>query len=283
MEHIFSFSESCPKCQGKVYDLEKITSKSGVWHKQCFICFGCKSNIASSLDDAYDENGQLFCKSCVKKYAPNAVKPNTYSDPKKIPAKDSESMCSICQGAVFEAEKISFASRMFHQGCFNCHSCNIKLDSLKAESSGSKVFCKTCYHEEMSKLRPSTPKSMITLDKSDPSACPRCGCKVFEAEKMASKNRVYHKLCFSCVSCNHSLDQLNCMEGPNGEVYCKTCYVKEYFTGGRNKFCDSRLGPEIVSNDPEVCPKCHRRVYDIDKIQLRYVMSYNVHVTMWKF
>jgi hypothetical protein len=28
------------------------------------------------------------------------------------------------------------------------------------------------------------------------------------------------------------------MEGPNSEIYCKTCYVKEYFTGGRNKFCD---------------------------------------------
>ena len=28
------------------------------------------------------------------------------------------------------------------------------------------------------------------------------------------------------------------MEGPNAEIYCKTCYVREYFTGGRNKFCD---------------------------------------------
>ena len=88
---------------------------------------------------------------------------------------------------------------------------------------------------------------------------------------MMSKNKVYHKLCFSCAKCNHSLDYTNSMEGPNGEVYCKTCYVKEYFTGGRNKFCDQHLGPELVNadNDPEVCPKCHRKVYDIDKLQLR--------------
>ena len=90
---------------------------------------------------------------------------------------------------------------------------------------------------------------------------------------MMSKNKVYHKLCFSCAKCNHSLDYTSSMEGPNGEVYCKTCYVKEYFTGGRNKFGDQHLGPELVNadNDPEVCPKCHRKVYDIDKLQLRYV------------
>ena len=34
------------------------------------------------------------------------------------------------------------------------------------------------------------------------------------------------------------------MEGPNNEIYCKTCYVKEYFTGGRNKFGDFKAAPE---------------------------------------
>ena len=269
------FLDSCLKCQGKVYDLERITSKSGVWHRQCFNCSGCKCNLTSTLDDAYDEQGQLYCKPCLKKYVitENTI-PMTYSDPKKLPtAKDQENCCNICQGAVFEAEKVAFASRVFHQGCFSCSQCKMKLDSLKAESSGSKVYCKTCYQQlEMSKLGPTTPKSsMITLDKSDPSACPRCDCKVFENEKMMSKNKVYHKLCFSCAKCNHILDYTNSMEGPNGEVYCKTCYVKEYFTGGRNKFCDQQLGPELVNadNDPEVCPKCHRKVYDIDKLQLR--------------
>ena len=28
--------DSCRKCQGKVYDLEKISFKSSVWHRQCF-------------------------------------------------------------------------------------------------------------------------------------------------------------------------------------------------------------------------------------------------------
>ena len=76
------------KCQGKVYDLERITSKSGVWHRQCYNCSGCKCNLTSTLDDAYDEQGQLYCKPCLKKYfTENPIIPMTYSDPKKLPAK----------------------------------------------------------------------------------------------------------------------------------------------------------------------------------------------------
>ena len=168
MKYLIShITESCKKCQGKVYDLERITSKSGVWHRQCFNCSGCKCNLTSTLDDAYDENGQIYCKACLKKYCENEynIKPLTYSDPTKLPAKDPESCCSICQGAVFEAEKIAFASRVFHQACFACHSCKMKLDSLKAESYGTKVYCTTCYQMELSKLRPSTPKSMIAIGK----------------------------------------------------------------------------------------------------------------------
>ena len=95
------------KCQGKVYDLERITSKSGVWHRQCFNCSGCKCNLTSTLDDAYDEQGQLYCKPCLKKNFTENIIPMTYSDPKKLPiAKDQENCCSICEGAVFEAEKV---------------------------------------------------------------------------------------------------------------------------------------------------------------------------------
>ena len=44
--------------------------------------------------------------------------------------------------------------------------------------------------------------------------------------------------------------------------------MKEYFTGGRNKFGDVRSGPEGASTDPDVCPRCLRKTYDVDKILL---------------
>ena len=110
----------------------------------------------------------------------------------------------------------------------------------------------------LQKSRPSTPKSMIKMT-NDPNACPRCDCAVYEAEKMMSKSRLYHKSCFSCVSCDHTLDYSNCMEGPNNEIYCKTCYVKEYFTGGRNKFGDfkGKLNCANIQNFSQIItPNC---------------------------
>jgi hypothetical protein len=191
------FSESaCRKCHGKVFDLERITSKSGVWHRQCFNCSGCSCTLTSTLDNAFDQgaDGQIYCRPCLKKYVAD--------------------------------EQLTM---------------------------------------------PSSPKSaLMPIDKSDPSACPRCGGRVFEAEKMSTRNRLFHKQCFSCCQCNHGLDYTNCMEGPNNEIYCKTCYVKEYFTGGRNKFGDNKSGPEGMKNDPDVCPRCQRKVYDVEKIILRF-------------
>lgn len=246
--------------------------KSSIWHRQCFCCVGCKCSLTSTLDDAFERCDEIYCKPCLQKTFPNEsfVKPSIYYDPKKIPGRDQDQSCTACQGAVFEAEKITFANKLFHQSCFNCNHCEMKLDSLRAESFGAHVYCKTCHNNlQATGLRFATVQSKpMMIDKSDPSACPRCGSKVFEAEKMMSKSRVFHKQCFSCCKCNHSLDYTNSMEGPDSEVYCKTCYVKEYFTGGRNKFGDSKSGPEVKGNDPESCPKCHRKVYEMDKVQL---------------
>ena len=36
--------------------------------------------------------------------------------------------------------------------------------------------------------------------------------QVFEAEKMSSRERWYHKHCFNCAMCSHKLDYSNSME-----------------------------------------------------------------------
>lgn len=58
--------------------------------------------------------------------------------------------------------------------------------------------------------------------------CSRCGYAVYEAEKMISKNRVWHKRCFSCADCRKSLDSTNLCDGPNGDIYCRGCYGRNY-------------------------------------------------------
>ena len=257
--------ESCRKCSGKVYEMERISLSSGIWHKQCFTCTGCNYSMTNTLDDVFDRDNHLYCRPCLKKL--NFIgKPMTYSDTKKIPAQNEEDKCPKCEGAVFEAEKLLYNGRLFHQSCFSCSSCTVKLDSLNAYSISGRVHCKVCYNNNQALQRPSTPKSMMAIDASDPSACPRCGCKVYEAEKMMSKSRLFHKQCFTCSQCKHTLDYSNCMEGPNSEIYCKTCYVKEYFTGGRNKFGEFK-GGEGSLDDPDTCPKCLKKTYDMERVQ----------------
>ena len=53
----------------------------------------------------------------------------------------------------------------------------------------------------------------IPGDENDKLTCPRCGGKVFEAERMVTKIGSYHKACFSCIECAKKLDSTDVCEG----------------------------------------------------------------------
>ena len=69
---------------------------------------------------------------------------------------------------------------------------------------------------------------MGDADSDSREACPRCGGKVFEAEKMTGKCGYYHKKCFKCATCKRPLDYQLLSEGPDKEIYCKNCYSYEH-------------------------------------------------------
>ena len=69
----------------------------------------------------------------------------------------------------------------------------------------------------------------IMAVEGDRMGCPRCGGKVFEAEKMAGGGRgaqVYHKRCFTCMECSRGLDSSSVTSGPDNHIYCGNCYIK---------------------------------------------------------
>lgn len=45
---------ACRKCEGKVFELERIDSKAGTYHKQCFACDGCRKSLDSTLVYHYE-------------------------------------------------------------------------------------------------------------------------------------------------------------------------------------------------------------------------------------
>lgn len=69
--------------------------------------------------------------------------------------------------------------------------------------------------------------------------CPRCGGVVFAAEEVLAKGRQWHRKCFKCKDCIKTLDSINACDGPDLDVYCKTCYGKKWGPHGYGFACGS--------------------------------------------
>ena len=77
---------------------------------------------------------------------------------------------------------------------------------------------------------------------------------------MNTKKGLYHKKCFSCISCRSQLHYYGAIEGPDDEVYCRVCYLRAYGPGGKNKYGDATPYPVEDEECPEACVRCHSKV-----------------------
>jgi len=59
------------------------------------------------------------------------------------------------------------------------------------------------------------------------SKCGRCGKSVYAAEEMLGAGLKWHKTCFRCKDCGVGLSSQT-MADKAGEIYCKTCYAKNF-------------------------------------------------------
>jgi len=261
--------DGCRKCQGKVYDLERVTCKGGVWHKGCFNCSSCKTSLNSTLVMAYEApDDQVYCKSCYKERFGEGSTPLIYTDVTHI-KRVTDDGCVRCSGAVFEAEKVKVSDKLwFHKSCFSCRHCKDHLDILKLNiGPEGEVFCKTCYKQilEADKADVNVNTDTIKASMDDRRGCPRCGGIVFEAEKVPTRSRWFHKSCFSCNLCKHKLDCSTFVEGPQDEIFCKTCYTREFNSCGRNRYGE-KPGIKAGDGDKSGCLRCGDKVFSVDKV-----------------
>ncbi|XP_043235044.1 fibrous sheath CABYR-binding protein-like isoform X2 [Amphibalanus amphitrite] len=102
---------------------------------------------------------------------------------------------------------------------------------------------------------PNIPEAAIRAPPGE--GCPRCGGAVFEAERMKSRFRSYHKPCFNCKACHRILDSTLACDGPDKDVYCKLCYAKKYgpkgygFGGGKAFLQSDIIAAESPQSKPE--------------------------------
>lgn len=76
----------------------------------------------------------------------------------------------------------------------------------------------------------------------DGEGCPRCGVYVYAAEQMLGREKVYHRRCFKCLICNHTLDSTTHCDGPDREIYCRRCYAQKFGARGYGHIGVSSLG-----------------------------------------
>lgn len=69
--------------------------------------------------------------------------------------------------------------------------------------------------------------------------CPRCGGVVYAAEQVLSKGREWHRKCYKCHDCTKQLDSIIGCDGPDRDVYCRTCYGKKWGPHGYGFACGS--------------------------------------------
>lgn len=225
--------------------------------------------------------------------------------------------CPRCGGSVFHAEQMFSKNRTYHKKCFSCKSCKRPLDSVLAcDGPDNDIYCRGCYgksfgakgygfaggsgflqcgdFEDNVADRPTLAINTTTIkgDAEDAKeTCPRCGGKVFHAEKMLSKNHVFHKTCFHCLECHRPLDSVSCCDSPDGEIFCRPCYGKNfgphgYGYGGVGSvpaltaagpgtheeerplidFHPVTSGGEAQTKGEDGCKRCNYRVYDAEKL-----------------
>ena len=84
--------------------------------------------------------------------------------------------------------------------------------------------------------------------------------QVYEAEKVVTRTRVYHRSCLACSVCSRGLEAATATEAGDGRVYCRTCCrsLATRETHNTNTATDSIK----AEGDMAGCPACGGKVME---------------------
>jgi len=254
----------CPRCSGKVFEAEKMTSNKSIFHRKCFTCQDCRRALDASLVNDGPEDGTIFCSTCYqRKFGPtvrillqvdedNHQPTNghgTTNGHAGTTADPSLKSCHKCHKVVYVAEENVTNGRSYHKICTKCHKCNRQLDMQTIhDAPDQEIYCSGCYSrlfgtsgyrgiqssvwtdnsEQIKSVRvkESTPMrgtpAIIEVNKD---SCIRCNRSVYDAEKVLTKFGFFHQGCYNCHNCHVKLDSSRACElGQSKEIFCKNCY-----------------------------------------------------------
>ncbi|OCT92468.1 four and a half LIM domains protein 2 [Xenopus laevis] len=118
------FAMHCAQCK-KAITTGGVTYRDQPWHKECFVCTGCKKPLSGQRFTSRDEFA--YCLNCFC---------NLYA--KK---------CAGCTNPISGlggAKYISFEERQWHSDCFNCKKCAISLVGRGFLTERDEILCPEC-------------------------------------------------------------------------------------------------------------------------------------------
>ncbi|XP_076851489.1 four and a half LIM domains protein 2-like isoform X2 [Brachyhypopomus gauderio] len=124
------FALQCVHCT-KPITSGGVTYRGQPWHKDCFLCTGCKEQLSgqrfTSRDGApycLDCFCSLYAKKCVSCTSPISAMPGLGS-----------------------SQYISFEERQWHNDCFNCKKCSVSLVGRGFLTDRDDILCPECGKE----------------------------------------------------------------------------------------------------------------------------------------
>lgn len=253
----------CAKCDKNVYKAEEIRAANKTFHKLCFKCNSCNKLLETNI--LTEHQGDLYCRICYgrnfgpKGYgygaggagilstesptATNQSSPvNTTASSTLKSTFSSYRPVSTTENAFIRASSISDsidAKENFNQNSelntraspIVANSQNVApLDSSNNPNSNRQsVNSSNGYHvSAMNHEKRNSTFSLNAATFGGSDRCGRCMKAVYAAEKVVAAGKPYHKLCFSCSNCKKLLNSMNCCDNSDGEVFCKSCYGRQY-------------------------------------------------------
>uniref|UniRef100_G3PKF3 Four and a half LIM domains protein 3 n=2 Tax=Gasterosteus aculeatus aculeatus TaxID=481459 RepID=G3PKF3_GASAC len=118
------FASRCTRCK-KTLAKGGVTYRDEPWHKECFVCASCKTQLAGQHFTSRDESP--YCLKCFG---------NLYA--KKCEA------CSKPITGFGGGKYVSFEERQWHQPCFTCSQCSASLVGAGFFPDGERILCRDC-------------------------------------------------------------------------------------------------------------------------------------------
>jgi len=227
-----------PKCGGCAKPIEgkPLDALNQKWHQQCFNCTSCHAPFPDG-NFIEGDNGKPYCNNCD---AGGETTDLSWGPNDK---------CGGCPKPL--AGKVTnVMNKFWHEGCFKCTKCSAKFTSGYYPFN-EMPYCEPC-HAEVS-----------GADK-----CAKCK-GVLDGESVQSHEKMWHKRCFTCTTCNKGPLTKDFALIKFGKPYCKVCHAQA--SAVCPKCRNAITGPYTESGGKVYCEKCapvtSKNVWGSDKTQ----------------